>query len=136
MDIYCINDFKQEFDRLIANKSYRSLEQEIINYFFNKPLPELLSGTRLNQSDTEPYIKKRLKGSGGYRFYFLVIIKKESLYLLFVHPKTGSMGASNITDQSKALLQKKLCDGIKSNSLFLVTIEEEKLLFTQTGGES
>lgn len=132
MNIYCIDEFKQEFERLIANKSYRCLEREIINYFFTKPLPKLLSGTRLNQSDSEPYIKKRIKGSGGYRFYFLVIIKKESLYLLFVHPKTGSMGASNITDHSKALLQKKLYESIISNNLFLVTIENDKLLFTQT----
>ncbi len=71
MYVYCINDFKQEFERLIANKSYQSLEQEIVNYFFNKPLPELLFGTRLNQSDTEPYIKKRLKGSGDIGSIFL-----------------------------------------------------------------
>lgn len=132
MNVYCISDFKQEFARLATNKSYRSLEQEIINYFFNKPFPDLLSGTRLNQSDTAPFIKKRLKGSGGYRFYFLVIIKKKSLYLLYVHPKTGSMGATNITDQSKALLQKRLYDSIKSKSLFQVTIENKTLVFTQT----
>lgn len=46
-------------------------------------------------------------GKGGYRLYFLLIIRKESLYLMFVHPKTGSYGSENMTEESKAYLYKK-----------------------------
>src|SRR5690606_7642 len=96
MRIYCLDDFRKEFEKLRTKKSYNNLEIEIIRYFFDKTSEELRSGTRLNQSNDTPYIKKRLSGSGGYRFYFLLLIKKDSLYLMFVHPKTGPAGASNI----------------------------------------
>lgn len=108
MKFFCLQDFKVEFEKLISKKAYSSLEQDLINYFFGKSAQELCSGTRLNNSDKTPYIKKRLKGSGGYRFYFLLILKDESLYFMFVHPKTGPIGANNITDESKAYLYKKI----------------------------
>ncbi len=36
MEIFCIEDFKVEFEKLILKKSYSTLTQEIIDYFFNK----------------------------------------------------------------------------------------------------
>lgn len=131
MQIYCIEDFKKEFDKLISKKSYKNLESEIINYFFNKPTEVLLSGTRLNNSDKTPYIKKRLGGGGGFRFYFLVLIKQDSLYLMFVHPKFGSMAASNIKDESKALLYKKVLSCIQHNKLYNLSLNDanNKILF-------
>ena len=124
MEIYCIEDFKVEFEKLISKKSYSSLAREIIDYFFNKPCNELCSGTRLNNSDETPYIKKRLGGRGGYRVYFLLIMKYERLYLMFVHPKTGSMGYENINDESKALLYKKVLNCIKSENLYKIQINK------------
>ena len=107
MRIFCLDDFKVEFEKLISKKSYRDLQRELINYFFDKSVEDLKSGTRLNNDDEIPYIKKRLRGSGGYRCYFLlIIIKDECLYLIFVHPKTGPSGSSNITDESKTYLSK------------------------------
>ncbi len=46
MDIYCINEFKDKFDKLKKKKSYRTIEQEIIDYFFDKQINELRSGTK------------------------------------------------------------------------------------------
>lgn len=74
MDVYCLEDFKTEYDRLKSKKSYRTIEQEIINYFFEKSSQELCSGVRLNHSVDAPYIKKRLGGRGGFRIYFLLIL--------------------------------------------------------------
>lgn len=74
MEIFCLEDFKVEFEKLSSKKSYNSLEQDIIDYFFNKSFQQLCSGTRLNNSEKTPYIKKRLKGRGGFRFYFLLIL--------------------------------------------------------------
>ena len=48
---------------------------------------------------------------------------------MFLHPKTGSLGYENITDESKALLYKKLLGCIKTNNLYEVTIEKDKLIF-------
>ena len=104
MKIFCTEDFKIEFEKLIRKKSYSSIEIDIIEYFFNNEKNHLATGTRLNNNNETPYIKKRLNGSGGFRFYFLLIIKDENLFLMFVHPKTGSLGYDNITDKSKSLL--------------------------------
>lgn len=129
MTILCLEDFKVQFEKLKKNNSYMSIEKDIIEYFFNKDIQLLASGTRLNNSDDTPYIKKRLNGSGGFRTYFLLVIKNEKVYLMFLHPKTGSLGYENITDESKALLYKKLLGCIKTNNLYEVTIEKDKLIF-------
>ncbi len=124
MDIFCLDDFKVEFEKLNSKKSYNTIESDLIEYFFDKSVLELSSGTRLNNSDDTPYIKKRLRGSGGFRCYYLLIIKNESLYLMFVHPKTGSKGSENITDDSKAYLYKKVLDCIKSDDLYKLTLDK------------
>ena len=129
MKFFCLEDFKVEFEKLISKKAYSTLEQNLINYFFGKSAQELCSGTRLNNSDKTPYIKKRLKGSGGYRFYFLLILKDESLYFMFVHPKTGPMGTINITDESKAYLYKKILGCIKTNDLYKIENLNKKIIF-------
>ncbi len=126
MKIYCLEDFKVEYERLMSKKSYKSLEKEIISYFFEKTANELCSGTRLNLSSEVPYIKKRLSGSGGFRVYFLVLIKEDKLILMFVHPKSGSLGASNIDDDYKAYLYKKVLDCVESDDMYELTLNEEK----------
>jgi hypothetical protein len=132
MTILCLEDFKLEFEKLKKNKSYSSIEADIIKYFFNKNLLQLTNGTRLNNSDITPYIKKRLNGSGGFRVYFLILIKNENLYLMFIHPKAGSLGYDNITDNSKTFLYKKALECIKSNNLFIVTVNNNKLTFAKS----
>ena len=126
MKIFCLAEFKVEFEKLKSKNSYNSIENDVIEYFFNKSVADLSTGTRLNNSDTTPYIKKRINGRGGFRFYFLIIIKDESLFLMFVHPKTGSLGAENITDESKAYLYKKVLECIKTQDLFELTLDSEK----------
>lgn len=58
MEIFCIESFKIQFEKLIKKNTYSSIDKDIIKYFFNKNLEQLLSGTRLNNSDTTPFIKK------------------------------------------------------------------------------
>ncbi|MDE0472495.1 MAG: hypothetical protein OXH57_11195 [Ekhidna sp.] len=126
MELYCLEDFKVEFEKLKSKKSYQTIEQEIINYFFDKTLEQLRSGTRLNRNDEVPYIKKRLGGRGGFRIYFLLVIKKESLYLMFLHPKTGTQGSENITDESKSYLYRKVLKCIQSENLYKLSIDDSK----------
>ncbi len=129
MTIFCIEDFKVQFEKLKKKNSYSSIEADIIEYFFDKEIQLLTSGTRLNNSDDTPYIKKRLNGSGGFRIYFLLVIKDEKIYLMFLHPKTGSLGYENITDDSKALLYKKVLESIKTKNLYEVVVDKNKLVF-------
>jgi hypothetical protein len=129
MTIFCLEDFKVQFEKLKKKNSYSSIEADIIEYFFDKEIHLLSSGTRLNNSDDTPYIKKRLNGSGGFRIYFLLVIKDEKIYLMFLHPKTGSLGYENITDDSKALLYKKVLESIKTKNLYEVVVDKNKLVF-------
>ena len=129
MEFYCLEEFKKQYLKLISKKSYQELEKETIEYFSNKNIDELKAGTRLNNSNETPYIKKRISGSGGYRFYFLLLIKKEKLYFMFVHPKTGSLGAENITDLAKKELQDRVYTAIKFNNLYKVVFKENKIAF-------
>ena len=133
MRIYCLAEFKVEFEKLKSKNSYNSIEGDVIDYFFGKSVQELSSGTRLNNSSDTPYIKKRINGKGGFRFYFLLIIKDENLFLMFVHPKTGSLGYENITDDSKAYLYKKVLNCIKTKELLELTLNSErsKIIFNK-----
>ncbi|TAH00696.1 MAG: hypothetical protein EAZ15_08555 [Sphingobacteriales bacterium] len=131
MTIFCIAEFKNQFEKLIKKNSYSSIEKEIIDYFFDKEIHQLISGTRLNNSDETPFIKKRLNGSGGFRLYFLLLIKEENIYLTFLHPKTGSLGYDNITDESKSLLYKKVLECIKSKDLYTVSNQKNRVLFSK-----
>ena len=70
MTILCLEGFKAAYEKLMSKKSYRSLEKEIIDYFFNTDI-DLTAGTRLNGSSENPFIKKRLGGSGKFRIYFI-----------------------------------------------------------------
>ena len=132
MIVYAINEFKDEFENLIQHKSYKNLEEEIINYFFlDKDLSDIQSGVRLNNDDVRPYIKKRIAGRGGYRIYFFLLIKDENVYLIYVHPKTGKFGKDNVDDKTKAYLYKRVLESIKDSDVWTVTHNKQanKLVF-------
>jgi len=134
MIVYAITEFKEEYEKLKKHKSYKNLEKEIINYFFiDKGISDIQSGTRLNNDDLRPYVKKRLAGKGGYRMYFFILIKDENVYLIYVHPKTGKFGVDNIDDDSKALLYKRVLESIQDEDLWSVTHDKrnDELVFTK-----
>ncbi|ANH81608.1 hypothetical protein A8C56_12035 [Niabella ginsenosidivorans] len=115
----------------MQKNSCKSIKTEIIEYFFSKSVDELKAGVRLNNSDEQPYVKKRLKGRGGFRIYYLLLIKNVNLYLMFVPLKTGSPGADNITDESNAYLYKKVLECIRSSELYKIELSgnERNLIF-------
>ena len=124
--ILCIEEFKVEIEKLRRKNSYKDLEEVVIEHFFNKPLSKLLSGNRLNNSESAPYIKKRLDGRGGYRIYFLALILQNNIYLMFVHPKTGSQGYEKIHDDYKSKLYKIVLHAIQENNLYEVKSNDKK----------
>lgn len=127
MNVFCLKEFKTEFEKLKRKRSYSSIEGDIIEYFFKcKNIKEISSGIRLNGASETPYIKKRLCGRGGFRVYFLLIVKKETIYLMFIHPKTGSLGADNISDKMKSELYSKVTNCIKINEdLYTISLNND-----------
>ncbi len=120
MDIYSLEDFKVEFEKLIRKNSYKSLESELFDCFFDKEIGELCNGTNLNNNNSTPYIKKRISGRGGFRCYYLAVIKDNSIYLMYIHPKTGPYGTTNIKPEYKSELYKKVHTCIKNGDLYKV----------------
>ncbi len=93
MKVFSTPEFKSEFEKLIKKNSYKYIPQEIISCYFNKKeTQDCLEGTKLNGHSPNPFIKKRLGGSGGSRLYLMIIITSESLYLSFIHPKSATLG--------------------------------------------
>ena len=45
---------------------------------------------------------------------------------MFVHPKTGSNGVENITDESKKYLYKKVLKCIQSDDLYKLCLDSSK----------
>ena len=138
MDIYCTEEFYKSFETLRGQKAYRGLENEISEYFLGKPIEEILSGKRLNNSTTHPIIKKRLNGSGGYRIYYLIKISDSFVLLLFVHPKTGPEGGENITDEHYTFISKQAFEAMSKNSYLIMTFDPltNKLIFRKIGEQS
>lgn len=131
MKLYCTPEFRKEYEKLIKNKSYRGMGKEIISIYFDKDIKDCLHGTRLNGTSPNPFIKKRIQGSGGSRLYLILILKKDSAYLAFIHPKTGSAGSDNITEDKQAELINTVYNCIENNDLFEVTCckNKENLIF-------
>ena len=79
MNIYCTHNFKRIYDRLIKNNSYKKLQSNLIDFLFGNKTVN--SGAILNNSETIPFRKKRIKGSGGFRCYFYIHVEKDNCYL-------------------------------------------------------
>lgn len=102
MEICCLSEFKQQYNKLLKKKSYSSVSSEIYHFFYNKEIEDFRNiGANINNDIKRPFIKKRLKGRGGFRLYYYLYIKNDEVYLAFVHPKTGSLGIENINDDFK-----------------------------------
>lgn len=125
MEIFCTENFKSQFERLVKNSSYSTLSQDLIDFFFSDKRNKL-GGTRLNGHAKDPFLKKRLNGSGGFRAYYYIVIKNDCLYLAFVHPKTGKYGMENISDEYKRQLAKEVLEAIKSGNVYSVQVDGSK----------
>lgn len=52
---------------------------------------------------------------------------------MFVHPKAGTYGSANITDESKAYLYKKVLACIKNKDVYKLSLDQsgKKILFNK-----
>ena len=93
-------------------------KHQVLDFFLNNTLEKIKTGDLLNGSTTVPFLKKRIPDAGGYRVYFLVIVKDEKVYISYVHPKTGPMGGDNITAEHKKYIQKETYSCILEKKLY------------------
>lgn len=133
MNIYCTIEFKDEFNKLMRKNSYKTLEAATIAYFFAQDLTieDLKSGVNLIKNQDNPFIKKRINGSGGFRCYYYVKTDQKSVYIVFVHPKTGKFGYENTSTGKRKELIKNLIQCIKSNELLILKSKAGKLEFEE-----
>ena len=137
MEVFCLEEFKREFYKLKKNNSYNDIEAIIAEFFFGKDVKQFIGlGSKLSGSSDFPFIKMRLKGRGGYRLYYLLFIKDSRLYLMFIHPKTGSLGTENISISFQREIYASLLEAIKTNNLYKLEANDRKLSFTHLAGNS
>jgi len=135
MKLFSTLEFKREFEKLIRKNSYKYLSEEIIScYLGEKEIKDCLEGTKLNGHSPNPFIKKRFGGSGGSRLYLIAVITSDSIYLSFIHPKSGSLGYENISNSKKTELLNDVISSIENNFLFEVTCCEnnKKIVFKES----
>lgn len=128
IDLNCfyIDKFKKEYDGIIKKKSYKDIEEKISKFLNTNNFNKFVSGARINGSNEKPFIKKRLR-RGGYRLYYLLDIEKEKIFLVFVHPKTGSLGYDNINDGFKKRIYKLIIKSIKEKKYYRLGSDNSKL---------
>jgi len=123
MKIYCIEEFKAAYDKLIKKKPYRDLTEELIDYFFDKSISDLKEGRKLF-GHSIPFIKTRTNGRSGYRLYYYFLIQDNQVFLMFVHPKTGPDGFENIDDAYKPFIFNQVLTAIENDNLHEVIINK------------
>ena len=137
--LYCTDVFRREIERLRKNNSYASVDQIIIDHYCNATFVQACTGDVLSAMPNLLFVKKRLDGSGGYRIYVVAIKRERAIYLGFIHPKTGSYGADNVTpEKKKAILRDVLSANKLESTVYEVTEDKQnegKLVFSVTSNE-
>lgn len=131
MNIYCTTEFYNEFNKLCRKKSYSNLESLLIKTFFAEDLTIntlIQHGDNLNRNNNTPFIKARIGGRSNYRCYYL-IVKNDNVYLSFIHPKTGSLGYSNVDKKKKSRIIKSTIKDIKERNFYKLDVVENQLTF-------
>ncbi len=123
---FYINSFKQEYLKLVKKNSYKNLHDKLVNFLLNNNFSSFISGARLNGSNETPFIKRYLE-RGGYRLYYLLEVKTKSIILVFVHPKTGTLGISNVGKEFKKRIYTEVINAIKDNSCTELIIENNQI---------
>jgi hypothetical protein len=78
-----------------------------------------------------PYLKTRIGGRSGYRSYAVLVIRDSKAYLGFIHPKTGKMGASNVTKDAEKAIYGEIATAIADEKFYIIEKEEgsDQLVF-------
>jgi hypothetical protein len=114
---------------LPGTKSYKDIDRLLIQFLCEKNIDHFRTGTLLNKSITHPYVKHDIGGRSGYRMYYLAVIIRDCVYLAYIHPKTGSEGAPNTTNETRSELYKLVTDAIRNGNLYQVKLGSKYIEF-------
>ncbi|NIJ52860.1 hypothetical protein [Dyadobacter arcticus] len=132
MNIYCTERFKSEFKKLIKYNSYKILERQVIDNFFNCSDDQIRHGTTISSSSYRSVVKKRIGGRGGFRAYFYVYVMDNKIYLSYIYPKTGSEGKISLSKAFRKLIIDETDEAIDRNDLFEISVLNGRLDFIST----
>jgi len=134
MKIFATQEFIDELKSISKNNSHTDCEKNIINSISNKTLEQLKEGAlRIGGNiDLNPFMRKRISKttsgkSGGYRLYLWLYKIEDSIFLIFIHPKSSGRNAgTNITNEKQKELVKAFLKDKKDNNLIQVKINKTK----------
>lgn len=128
---YCSQSFKNEFQKLIKKNQHIDLESNFIEFLGTekKQIIDFYEGIKLGGNvNTDPcLIKKRRKGSGGYRIYYYIYLQNDEICFISLHPKTGKRGKANENEIKTVKNQFK--KDRKNNELYIIKAEDGSILF-------
>jgi hypothetical protein len=122
MIVYCTEHFKSEYKKLVKYNSYKNLEREIIDNFFNGSDDQIRQGITLARDSYPKVIKKRLGGRSGYRVYFYIFVSDDKIYLGYIYPKTGPEGKDSLNRKFENMIVDEIEEAIYKNQLLELTV--------------
>ena len=127
MNIFLTFSTAGAIKKLEKNNSYSSLRQEIYQYLNGKTSLEHWTqvGSRLNSSVHCPFVRDRVKGSGGYRIYYSFLVIKGQAVIAAVHPKTGTAGKENLSRQERNAVYLEAVQACQSGEMLPVTLDHD-----------
>lgn len=126
MNIFCTPSIKIDIDAFSKKGSYKNLKKELF-LFFNLIIKGNKSyGLKLNGSSPNPFYKKRINGSGGYRIYYYAFEIKGFIFLVALHPKSGKKGKSNLSAGEIKEAQESFISCYESKNYFKVLLDKNK----------
>lgn len=125
MKLYCLPEFKIEYQKIKKNKKYPDIEEVFRDSFFDKSFEDCAHGDMLYGPVELPFLKKRVPDAGGYRFYFLACPETKCIYFTHVHPKTGPLGYENVGPKYKKEIHNNALQAFKDGSILTVSTNKK-----------
>lgn len=127
MRVLCSERFMKEVASLNKNRSHRNtLNTQIKSFFLSNSYAKIATGDMLYGPEFLRFLKKRIPTKGGFRFYYLADDNNETIYLEYVHPKTGHKGVDNIDKPLKKEIHLEILRLRRFNPQLLYEISVDK----------
>jgi len=120
-----------EIEKYLKKEEYKSCKHDLCNFFSGRSCDEIISSPRLIiVNDSFYFIKSRIQNSSfnkgkssGYRLYYYVCGKTESVYIIGYYPKSGKYGREDLTDTELKIAIKDFSATKKEETLLELDVE-------------
>lgn len=127
MELFATQSVVDTIKKLEKKPSYSDLRLLFYDYICKHPsFQDWDSSARLSNMSPIPHIRIRLGGRGGYRVYYVLILKNDEVIISGLHPKTGKKQKSTFSNEEiKASLREAL-SACRSRDLMLpITLDHD-----------